>query len=151
MRYLEDFATGQRIVLAPITVQEPEIIEFAERFDPQVFHVDPGHPTTLSLGGLMASGWHTAALFMRMIVDAYLTDTAVLTSPGVDELRWLHPVRAGDTLRGEVIVEQVRISESKPDRGLLSTRVVLHNQSDEPVFSVKTLAFVLRRPANELL
>ena len=148
-RYLEDFETGQQILLPSYLVSEAEIIEFAQRFDPQTFHVDPEHATTRALGGLMASGWHTAAIFMRMIVAAYLADSAVLTSPGVDELRWLSPVRPGDTLSGDVVVEDVRMSKSKPDRGLLITRGRLFNQSGEPVYSVKATAFVLRRPIIE--
>ncbi len=148
-RYLEDFEVGQHIPLATYHVPEAEIIEFARQFDPQTFHVDPDHATTQALGGLMASGWHTAAIFMRMIVDAYLADSAVLTSPGVDELRWLSPVRPDDILSGDVTVEEVRVSQSKPDRGLLMTRVRLHNQNGEPVFSVKATAFVLRRPPTE--
>ena len=148
-RYLEDFEVGQHIPLSPYLVSESEIVEFARQFDPQTFHIDPEHTTTQSLGGLMASGWHTAAIFMRMIVDAYLADSAVLSSPGVDELRWLSPVRPDDILSGDVTVEEVRVSQSKPDRGLLITRVRLHNQTAEPVFSVKATAFVLRRPPTE--
>jgi len=150
-RYLEDFEVGQHIPLSSYLVPESEIVEFARQFDPQTFHTDPEHTTTQALGGLMASGWHTAAIFMRMIVDAYLADSAVLTSPGVDELRWLSPVRPGDVLSGDATVEEVRPSKSKPDRGLLITRVRLHNQKGESVFSVKAMAFVLRRPITESL
>ena len=94
MQHFEDFHVGQRIAFGRYTVTHDEIIEFAKRYDPQVFHVDEGHSLTAELGGIMASGWHTTAIFMRLAVDAYLRNAAVLTSPGVDELRWLAPVRA---------------------------------------------------------
>ena len=93
MRYFEDFYVGQRIAFGRYTVTQSEIIGFAKRYDPQVFHIDETHAVTAELGGIMASGWHTTAIFMRLAVDAYLGDAAVLTSPGVDELRWLAPVR----------------------------------------------------------
>ena len=119
-RYLEDFEVGQHIALASYHVPKGEIIEFARQFDPQTFHIDPEHTTTQSLGGLMASGWHTAAIFMRMIVDAYLADSAVLTSPGVDELRWLSPVRPGDVLSGDATVEEVNY-----DKNLIRVNVLI--------------------------
>ena len=109
VRYFEDFHVGQRIAFGRYTVTQSEIIEFAKRYDPQVFHIDEAHAVTAELGGIMASGWHTTAIFMRLAVDAYLGDAAVLTSPGVDELRWLAPVRVGDIISGEAVVEQVEI------------------------------------------
>ncbi|MCH1609751.1 MAG: MaoC family dehydratase [Luminiphilus sp.] len=142
MQHFEDFHVGQRIAFGGCTVTHDEIIEFAKRYDPQVFHVDEGHSLTAELGGIMASGWHTTAIFMRLAVNAYLRNTAVLTSPGVDELRWLAPVRAGDVITGEAIIEQARLSASKPDRGILTTNVRLWNQQEVDVLKMTTHAFV---------
>ena len=94
----------------------------------------------------MASGWHTTAIFMRLAVDAYLGNAAVLTSPGVDELRWLAPVRVGDVISGEATVEHARLSVSKPDRGILTTSVRLWNQEKVDVLKMTTHAFVRVRP-----
>ena len=118
MNYLNDFHPGQCIAFGSHTVTKEAVITFAESFDPQVFHTDDSHRTTQQLGGLMASGWHTAAIFMRLAVEAYLEQSAVLTSPGVDELKWRAPVRPGDTISGEAVVEEARQSASRPDRGI---------------------------------
>ena len=142
MQYFEDFRVGQRIKFDRYAVMQSEIVEFAKRYDPQVFHVDESHSLTAELGGIMASGWHTTAIFMRLAVDAYLGNAAVLTSPGVDELRWLAPVRAGDMISGEAIVEEARLSVSKPDRGILTTGVRLWNQQEVDVLRMRTHAFV---------
>jgi len=142
MQYFEDFRVGQRIKFDRYTVMQSEIVEFAKRYDPQVFHVDESHSLTAELGGIMASGWHTTAIFMRLAVDAYLGSAAVLTSPGVDELRWLAPVRAGDMISGEAIVEEARLSVSKPDRGILTTGVRLWNQQEVDVLRLRTHAFI---------
>jgi acyl dehydratase len=142
MYYFEDFSVNQRILFGHYTVTQTEIMEFAERFDPQVFHIDEGHPLTAELGGIMASGWHSTAIFMRLAVDAYLGRTAVLTSPGVDRLQWLAPVRSGDVISGEAIVEHARLSASKPDRGILTTGVRLWNQQAVDVLQMTTHAFV---------
>ena len=142
MQYFEDFRVGQRIKFDRYEVMQSEIVEFAKRYDPQVFHVDDSHSLTAELGGIMASGWHTTAIFMRLAVDAYLGNAAVLTSPGVDELRWLAPVRAGDMISGEAIVEEARLSVSKPDRGILTTGVRLWNQQEVDVLRLRTHAFI---------
>ena len=142
MQYFEDFRVDQRIKFDRYTVMQSEIVEFAKRYDPQVFHVDDSHSLTAELGGIMASGWHTTAIFMRLAVDAYLGNAAVLTSPGVDELRWLAPVRAGDMISGEAIVEEARLSVSKPDRGILTTGVRLWNQQEVDVLRLRTHAFI---------
>ena len=146
MNYFEDFYINQRIPFERYTVTEAEIVGFAKRYDPQVFHVDGSHSLTAELGGIMASGWHTTAIFMRLAVDAYLGNAAVLTSPGVDELRWLAPVRVGDVISGEATVEQARLSVSKPDRGILTTSVRLWNQEKVDVLKMTTHAFVRVRP-----
>ena len=142
MRYFDDFQVGQRIAFGRYTVTQSEIIEFAKRYDPQVFHIDETHAVTAELGGIMASGWHSTAIFMRLAVDAYLGTAAVLTSPGVDELRWLAPVRAGDVVTGEAVIEHARLSASKPDRGILTTSVRLWNQQEVDVLKMTTHAFV---------
>ena len=142
MQYFEDFRVGQRIKFDRYAVMQSEIVEFAKRYDPQVFHVDDSHSLTAELGGIMASGWHTTAIFMRLAVDAYLGNAAILTSPGVDELRWLAPVRAGDMISGEAIVEEARLSVSKPDRGILTTGVRLWNQQEVDVLRLRTHAFI---------
>ena len=146
MKYLEDFHPGQRIAFGSHLVAKDAIVGFAEAFDPQVFHTDDTHRVTQELGGLMASGWHTAAIFMRLAVEAYLEQSAVLTSPGVDELRWLAPVRPGDTISGEAVVKEARQSASRPDRGILTTHVRLWNQDGVDVLTMKTHAFVRVRP-----
>ena len=145
MQYFEDFRVGQRIKFDRYAVMQSEIVEFAKRYDPQVFHVDDSHSLTAELGGIMASGWHTTAIFMRLAVDAYLGNAAVLTSPGVDDLRWLAPVRAGDVVSGEAIIEQARLSASKPDRGILTAGVRLWNQQGVDVLKMTTHAFVRAR------
>ena len=147
MDFFEDFDIDQRISFGRYSVTQEEIIEFAKRYDPQAFHVDECDSLTVELGGVMASGWHTTAIFMRLAVDAYLASAAVLTSPGVDELQWLAPVRAGDIISGEAIVEGARLSTSKPDRGILTTGVVLWNQREEEVLRMKTHVFMRVRPS----
>ena len=147
MHYFEDFYINQRIPFGHYALTQAEIVEFASHYDPQVFHLDEDHPMTRELGGIMASGWHSTAIFMRLAVDAYLAGAAVLTSPGVDELRWLAPVRAGDIISGEAIVEGARRSASKPDRGILTTGVVLWNQREEEVLRMTTHVFMRVRPS----
>ncbi|MDG2461507.1 MAG: MaoC family dehydratase [Luminiphilus sp.] len=146
MNYFEDFQVNQRITFGRYKVTQAEIINFATQYDPQVFHVDEDHPLTMGLGGIMASGWHSTAIFMRLAVDAYLGDAAVLTSPGVDALQWLAPVRAGDVISGEATVEHARLSASKPDRGIVTTGVVLWNQQGIEVLKMTTHVFVRVRP-----
>lgn len=142
MDYFEDFSVNQRFTFGRYTVTCDEIVGFATQYDPQAFHTDESHPLSIELGGIMASGWHTAAIFMRLAVDAYLGDAAVLTSPGVDELRWLAPVRVGDIISGEAVVEQARLSVSKPDRGILTTAVHLWNEDEIEVLRMTTHAFL---------
>ncbi|EED34792.1 MaoC domain protein [Luminiphilus syltensis NOR5-1B] len=146
MRYLKDFTVGESVAIGPYHVTEGEMIDFAKRYDPQVFHVDPESPESQALGGLIASGWHTASIFMRMAVDAYMKDAAVIVSPGVDTLRWLHPVKAGDTLSGSVEIIEVRQSRSKPDRGIVATHAYVENQDKVAVLTMENKAFVRKSP-----
>lgn len=144
-RYFEDFAVGAVFEFGAITVTEPEIIAFARQFDPQTMHTDPAAAAKGSTGGLIASGWHTTALMMRMYVEHYLPADG-LPAPGVDELRWLRPVRPGDTLRVRVTVEEARASRSKPDRGIIRSFTEVLNQNDEVVLSMRAINLVRRGP-----
>jgi acyl dehydratase len=144
--YFEDFEVGKVIEIGSRTVTEEEIIAFASQFDPQPFHVDPAAAKQSIYGGIIASGWHTCSLMMRMMVDGFLKDAASLGSPGVDEIRWLKPVRAGDTLTVVTTATEVRPSTSKPDRGVVHTLWQANNQHGELVTTVKGMGMYLRRP-----
>ena len=144
-RAFEDFQVGQRIPLAEYSLSEAEMIDFASRYDPQPMHTDPAAAANSSFGGLIASGWLTTAVFMRMQYEAFIADSLCIASPGVDEIRWLLPVRPGDTLGGECRVTEVRPSRSKPDRGAVFCRGTIHNQHGEEVMTVATRAIFLRR------
>lgn len=147
-RYFEDYIAGSVHEFGPITIEEAEIIEFARRYDPQVFHIDPEAAKNTMYGGLIASGWHTAGLMMRLLVDHYLSHVASLGSPGVDELRWLRPVRPGDELWVRVSVLETRRSNSRPDRGIVRSFVEVINQEREVVMTVKAVNFLLCRPTS---
>ena len=146
-RYFEDYEPGAEHEFGPIEVEEAEVLAFGRRFDPQVFHTDPAAAARSEYGGLIASGWHTAALMMRLYSDHYLSRVATLVSPGVDELRWTLPVRPGDRLWIRVRVLSARRSRSKPDRGIVRSRVEVLNQRRETVMSAVALNFILRRDA----
>ncbi len=146
--YFEDFAVGDTRELGGRTVSEAEIVAFGRQFDPQPFHIDPEAASRSPFGGLIASGWHTAALAMRMVVDELLPPgSGSLGSPGVDELRWHHPVRPGDTLRVRTEVVETVPSRSKPDRGLVKLRYRVLNQRDEEVMSLIGMGLFRRRSA----
>ncbi|GAA0616065.1 MaoC family dehydratase [Sporichthya brevicatena] len=117
------------------------------RFDPQAIHIDPDYAKRGPFGGIIASGWHTSGLCMRMFADHYLTHNASLASPGVDEIRWPAPVRPGDELRLRVTTTEARPSRSKPDRGLIFSFGELLNQDAVVVMSMKAMNMVARRPA----
>jgi acyl dehydratase len=144
--YFEDFVPGSVHEFGPTVVDEAEIIEFARRYDPQPIHTDPEWARTGPFGGLIASGWHTAAITMRLLVDQYLPSAASLASPGIDELRWLQPVRPGDELRVRVTVIEARPSRSKPDRGLLRSRIEVLEAGGSAVMTMIGLNIVRRRP-----
>jgi acyl dehydratase len=146
-RYFEDYVGGDVHEFGSIVVEEDEVIAFARRFDPQPFHVDPNAAKLTQFGGLIASGWHTAALAMRLFADNYLTQVASLASPGVDELRWRKPVRPGDILSMRVTVLKAVPSKSRPDRGAITSLVELFNQANEAVMTFKCINFVGRRTA----
>lgn len=145
-RYFEDYIPGDVHELGTRTVTEAEIIDFAKQFDPQYFHVDPEKAKASRFGGIIASGWHTASLVMRVYVDQYLSHVAGMASPGVDEIRWPNPVRPGDTLSVRVTVLEARPSRTKPDRGIVRARVEAFNQRGEAVMSMIGLSIFGRRP-----
>ena len=146
LRYFDDYLPGATYDCGSISVSEDEIISFARQFDPQPFHVDPGAAARGPFGGLVASGWHTAALVMRQLVEHYLPEEASLGSPGLDEMRWPDPVRPGDTLRVRASVVETRRSLSKPDRGIMKTAIEAVNQDGRTVMRATAINFLRVRP-----
>lgn len=146
-RYFEDYRPGDVHEFGTIEVDERDVIEFAERFDPQPFHIDPAAAAASQFGGIIASGWHTCSMVMRLMVDEYISIAASIGSPGVDEIRWLEPVRPGDELRVRIEILEARVSKSKPDRGLVHSSIATLNQRGTTVMSMKSVGFFLRRPA----
>lgn len=144
--YFEDFEVGRTIKSASRTISEQEIIDFATQFDPQPFHVDKEAAERSIYGGLIASGWHTCSLMMRLVVDGFLHSSASLGSPGVEEVRWLKPVRAGDTVHVATTTLEKRPSSSRPDRGLVVTHWEAINQRGELVATMKGTGMFARRP-----
>jgi acyl dehydratase len=128
-----------------VTVDEAAVIAFATEFDPQSFHTDPDAAAGGPFRGLIASGWHTAGLMMRLFATQYLSTVASLGSPGIDELRWPAPVRPGDTLRLRATVVAARRSRSKPDRGIVTTGIELINQDGATVFTATALNLLRAR------
>jgi acyl dehydratase len=149
MRYWEDFRVGQTFDLGSVSIDGDEMVRFAERFDPQPFHVDPVAAKDTSFGGLIASGWFTGSLFMRLYVDAVLAGAASQGSPGMSELRWLSPVRAGDVLTGRLTVLDVAPSSTKQDRGTVFLRGELL-RAGEPVLTTTFRGLFGRRPPPSL-
>jgi acyl dehydratase len=147
MRYFEDFKVGEVIEGGARTISKDEMVAFAREFDPQPFHTDEAAARETMYGGIIASGWHSGALMMRLFYDSLIRDCASMGSPGIDELRWIKPVRPGDTLRLRTTVLEVIESRSKPDRGLVRTFCELLNQDGEVVMSIKPINFFRRRPA----
>ncbi len=145
-RYFEDFEIGEVIELGSCTVSESEVLEFANKFDPQSFHVDKEAAEKSIFGGLIASGWHTCSLMMRLMVDGLLKQTASLGSPGIDEIRWLLPVRPGDELHARYKVLELIPSKSKPDRGVVSCECEMTNQNGERVVFMRSKGMFGRKP-----
>jgi len=143
--YYEDFEVGDVEEFGSYTVSKEEIVEFAEQFDPQPFHVDEEAAKQSPFGGLIASGWHTASLWMKLMVEHHYDDAASLGSPGVEEIQWTEPVRPGDTLSVRLEVAEKRPLESDPGRGLLTTDTAMFNQDDEIVMTMRGKAFYERR------
>ena len=149
MLSFEDFPVGWSRSLGPRVVGEDEIVAFARVFDPQPFHTDPSSPEAGRMGGLIASGWHTCALTMRMMCDAYLLETRSQGSAGLDSVRWLAPLRPGDALSGEAEVTDARRSRSMPGLGLLTFRYTLRNQEGTDVIAIEGNGMILTRDAGE--
>ena len=144
-QFFEDYVAGDVFEYGSIALSEDDIVEFARRYDPQYLHVDAQAAGDGPFGGLIASGWHTNAVIMRLFVDNYLPGTASLASPGIDELRWLRPVRPGDTLRIRVRVVETRTSKTKPDRGVVKSYIEALNGRDEIVVTMLGTNFIARR------
>ena len=138
-RYFEDYHVGMVDEFGEVAVTAEEIVAFATRYDPQPMHIGAGE--------LIASGWHTAAMVMRLFVEHYLSQVATLPSPGIDEMRWLRPVRPGDRLRVRVTVTDARPSQTKPDRGIIRSLVEVLNQHDDLVMSQRPMNLMRRRSA----
>ena len=145
-RYFEDYVVGSVHEFGPIPVEEREVLDFGKRFVPLSYHVDKEAAKLSIYGGLIASGWHTAALMMRLYTDHYLSRLANLGSPGCDELRWTRPVFPGDELSVRVTVLESRRSDSKPDRGIVRSLVEVLNQKREVVMTLKMVNFMRSRP-----
>ena len=141
-RYFEDYVVGSVLRFGPITVEEQEMIAFARQFDPQYFHTDPEAAKSSIFGGLVASGFHTCSLMMRLYAEHYLSEASSLASPGMDELRWPTPVRPGDRLSVRVTVQDAMRSRSKPDLGIVHSFIEVLNQAEKVVFSAKCVNFM---------
>lgn len=146
-RYFEDYRVGMVDEFGEVHVTVEEIVEFARRYDPQTMHIDADAAAKGPFGGLIASGWHTAAMIMRLFVENYLSKVATLPSPGIDELRWTRPVRPGDRLLVRVTVTEARRSRSKPDRGVVRSLVEVLNQDGELVMTQRPMNLIRCRTA----
>lgn len=145
-RYFEDYIPGAVHEFGAIPIDEREVIDFGKRYVPLSYHTDKETAKHSLYGGVIASGWHTAALMMRVYVENYLSSVANLGSPGGDELRWPKPVFPGDVLSVRATVLETRLSESRPDRGIVHTFIEVLNQKKAVVMSMKMVNFVLCRP-----
>jgi acyl dehydratase len=145
-RWFDDYAAGESFEMGDELITEQEIVEFASRYDPQPFHTDAAAAAASHFGGLVASGWMTAAVSMRVLCQHFVSPRASMGSPGLDQLRWLLPVRPGDRLRVRVHVLSCVPSKSKPDRGVVSLRQEVLNQHAQVVMSLQTLAMLKLRP-----
>lgn len=148
MRYFEDIEVGQRASFGSYPVTRDEVLEFAAKYDPQPFHLSDEAAAETHFGRLAASGWHTCAMAMAMVVeDMKANATASLGAAGIDELRWLKPVFPGDTLRCETEILEVKPSANRPERGSFRNRMTVINQQDEPVMTFIARGMIARRPA----
>jgi acyl dehydratase len=136
-RYFEDYRTGEVAEFGSYDITEEEVVAFAQRYDPQPFHTDRDAARASIYGGLIASGWMTAGVAMRLLVDHFISPISSMGSPGIDELRWLKPVRPGDRLSLRVTVVEARRSQSKPDRGMLQLLQQMLNQDHEVVMTIR--------------
>lgn len=145
MIYFDDLSPGQRFVFAKRKVTQAEIIAFAKDFDPQTFHVDVEKAKLSPFGGVIASGWHTCSMMMRMLADAWILNSSCAGSPGIDNIKWAHPVRPDDVLEGYAEVLSLRPSQSKPDRGTAQVLLMLNNQNGQVVLEMRAHIIFLKR------
>ncbi len=145
-RWFEDYVTGSVYEFGHLSPTEDEIVAFAQQWDPQTIHTDPAWAATGPFGGLIASGLHTMAICMRLYVEHYISRVASLASPGLEQVRFVRPVRPGDVLRIRVTIDNARLSASKPDRGLVHSNVEVLNQEDAVVLSFTAMNFFAVRP-----
>lgn len=144
-RHWEDFKVGEVEQIGGKRVDKDEIIAFAKQYDPQPFHIDEAAAKQSMYGGLIASGWHTCAMVMRMMCDAYMLQSASVGSPGIDNLKWLKPVRPGDTISARRTTLETRASKSKPDIGIVNNLWEVFNQDGEMVMSMQGYGMFRRR------
>ena len=147
MKFFEDVEVGETTRFGRYEVTREEIIEYARQFDPQPFHLDEEAARASMFGGLIASGWHTGAMFIRMVCDGMVPTAATSGSMGFDDLRWLKPVRPGDVLSVDSVVREKIESRSRPDRGTVKIESRVSNQRGEVVMSLVSLVIYLRRPS----
>ena len=147
-RFIEDFSPGEVTEFGDYLITEEEILEYARRYDPQPFHVDREAAAESMFGGLIASGWMTGSIMMRLLVEHFISPVSGMGSPGVDEVRWPKPVRAGDRLRVRITTIEVKRSQSKPDRGIIQVQQEMINQHGDTVMSLRGTSFLkCRTPA----
>lgn len=147
-RYFEDFRPGEVTEFGDYLVTEQEIVEFATRYDPQPFHIDRAAAADSIFGDLIASGWMTGSIMMRLLVDHFISPASSMGSPGVDEVRWHRPVRPGDRLRVRLTVIEAKRSQSKPDRGIVRVQQEMLNQHGDTVMSLRGMSLAkCRGPA----
>jgi acyl dehydratase len=144
-RHFEDYVPGLTVDCGSFSISEAEIIAFGKEYDPQPFHIDPVGAAEGPFGGLIASGWQTTSMTMRLLVEHFVSTETGLGAAGVDEIRWPRPVRPGDTLRVRVTVLESRRSKSKPDRGIVRSLAEVTNQHGESVMRLTAINFVLVR------
>lgn len=145
-RWFEDYLPGAVHHLGTLAVDGAEMLEFAQRFDPQAYHADPHAAAQTHFGGVIASGWHTGSMMMRLLALNYLAPESSLGSPGIETIRWPRPVRPGDVLTVRVTVQQARRSQSRPDRGIIESLIEVSNQNGEIVMTANPVNLVLCRP-----
>lgn len=144
--YFDDFTVGDVFELGEIEVTEADIVEFATKYDPQPFHIDPAAARVSPFGGLIASGWHTGSMYMRLLADGLLHDSSSQGASGIEDMRWLAPVRPGDTLSARYEVEQANRSATKPNRGTVHFLSEMLNQDGVVVLRMRGRGLFGTRP-----
>jgi len=147
VRYFEDFRPGEVFELGTYAVTQDAIIAFAKEFDPQYFHTDPAAAARSVFGGIVASGWHSCGIYMRLLVEGLLRNTSVMASPGVEDIRWPIPIRPGDILTGRLTILEVAPSRSRADRGSVKHLGELTNQQQQLAMSLRVTNIMGRRPS----